>query len=427
MTTTTTTRTTTSENSTNTATHAPTPAQHHPLDGLTVVEVTSLVAGPAMGSLLQRLGADVIKVEQPGVGEPSRTVSPWGFVNYNLGKKSLSLNLKEVEGQRILHELIKRKADIFIENLGPDVGRRLRFTYDELSKINPRLVYCSIKGFASGSRLYEKPAFDAVAQALSGMMSLTGEPGGEPVRVGNPSVDLGAAAYGAVCVLASLIELGRTGLGAFVEIPLLDMSIYWNGYWLTYFGMTGNAPERLGSGHPGYSPHKVFRTKDGRHLFLAALSDSQWEKLRSMLNLSSTLDDRFSSAQYRLKHRSEVEGEIARAISKLDLEEALELLDRDVPCAKVNTVPEVYNDDELNKRKVLVDARIEGGRTAKVVVPPIYLFHSGGERREEPLLPADHQCASSGTPRVGQDTNRILTDLGYVEDEIEGLRARRVV
>src|SRR5579872_1329453 len=147
-----------------------------------------------MGSLLQELGAEVIKIEQPGSGDPSRTVSPWGFLNYNLGKKSLSLNLKSGEGREILYKLI-RKTDIFIENLGPHVSEKLGFSYKVLSKINPALIYCSIKGFSRKSPDYERPAFDAVAQAMSGIMSLTGEPEGEPVRVGNPSTDLGAAAY----------------------------------------------------------------------------------------------------------------------------------------------------------------------------------------------------------------------------------------
>ena len=228
-----------------------------------MVEVSSLVAGPAMGSLLHDLGADVIKIEQPITGDPSRTVSPWGFMNYNLGKKSLSLNLKSDVGQEILHRLIARKkVDIFIENLGPHVSNQLGFSYDILRKLNPNLIYCSIKGFSSSSKYFERPAFDAVAQVMSGTMSLTGEPNGEPVRVGNPSIDLGAAAYGTIEVLGAMLERRKSKKGKFIEISLLDMSVYWNGYWSTYFGMTSIIPQRLGSGHPGYSPHRVFRTRD---------------------------------------------------------------------------------------------------------------------------------------------------------------------
>ena len=239
-----------------------------------------------MGSLLHELGADVIKIEQPITGDPSRIVSPWGFLNYNLGKRSLSLNLKSAAGQEILHRLISRKkVDIFIENLGPGVSNRLGFSYPKLRKLNPSLIYCSIKGFSSSSRDFDRPAFDAVAQAMSGMMSLTGEPNGEPVRVGNPSIDLGAAAYGTIAVLGAMLERRKSKKGKFIEISLLDMSVYWNGYWLTYFGMTNIVPRRLGSGHPGYSPHRVFRTKDNKHVLIATLSDAQWKKLSSLLKI----------------------------------------------------------------------------------------------------------------------------------------------
>ncbi|MGA2876868.1 MAG: CoA transferase, partial [Nitrososphaerales archaeon] len=173
-----------------------------PLKGLTVIEVSSLVAGPAMGELLFELGAEIIKIEQPVLGDPSRKVSPWGFLNYNYKKRSLSLNLKSDSGKEILYRLIRRKKTaVFIENLGPDVPKRLGFSYPILSELSPSLIYCSIKGFSAKSEYYERPSFDAVAQAMSGMMSLTGEPNGPPVRIGNHSVDIGAAAYGAIRVL----------------------------------------------------------------------------------------------------------------------------------------------------------------------------------------------------------------------------------
>ncbi len=291
-----------------------------PLDGIQVVEVSSLVAGPAMGSLLRDLGADVIKIEQPGTGDPSRVVSPWGFLNYNLGKKSLSLNLKSDAGREILHRLIRRKKiDVFLENMGPDVSSRLGFSYPILRKINPRLIYCSIKGASSKSRFYDRPAFDAVAQALSGMMSLTGEADGEPARVGNPAIDLGAAAYGTIEVLGALLERPKTRKGKFIEISLLDMSVYWNGYWLTYFGMTGKLPVRLGSGHPGYSPHRVFATKDNKRFLIATLSDSQWKNLSRLLRLD--LNNNYDKMGYRIEHRAETELAVQNAVSKLDSEE----------------------------------------------------------------------------------------------------------
>ena len=385
-----------------------------PLSGLVIVEVSSLVAGPAMGSLLQGLGASVVKIEPPVTGDPSRTVSPWGFLNYNCGKKSLSLNLKSAKGQGILHQLIK-KADIFIENMGPDVPERLGFSYHLLRKLNPRLIYCSIKGFSSKSQHHNKPAFDAVAQAMSGMMSLTGEPSGEPVRIGNPSIDLGAAAYGTIEVLGAVLERERSRKGKLIEISLLDMSVYWNGYWLTYFGMTGNVPQRLGSGHLGYSPHKAFRTKDNKYVLIATLSDGQWKELSSLLGID--LGSNYNDMKYRVSHRAEVEQAVEDAVSKLCSDEVLTKLSRLVPCAPVRSIDEVYNDSELYEFGTLRGIvnpfnEVDKNVLVRIALSPVdnaKSLSSGGK-------------SNLSVPRLGQDNERILKSLGYRTNEIKALK-----
>jgi len=383
-----------------------------PLDGIRVVEVSSLVAGPAMGSLLCDLGADVIKIEQPGTGDPSRVVSPWGFLNYNLGKKSLSLNLKSEVGQEILHRLIRRKKiDVFLENMGPDVSGRLGFSYPTLRRLYPSLIYCSIKGASSKSRYYDRPAFDAVAQALSGMMSLTGEADGEPARVGNPAIDLGAAAYGAVAVLSGILERQKTKKGKFIEISLLDMSVYWNGYWLTYFGMTGKEPERLGSGHPGYAPHRVFTTKDGKRFLIATLSDVQWRNLASLLGLS--LDSSFDMMRYRINHRRETEQAVQSAVSKLSSEELIAKLGSSVPCAEVRSIDEVYSDGELQDLDILEDTTnlFKGDSLVRVARSPMHPRNA--KKLKHALLSA---------PILGQDNETILTSIGYKAREIQAFK-----
>jgi CoA:oxalate CoA-transferase len=383
-----------------------------PLDGISVVEVSSLVAGPAMGSLLRDLGADVIKVEQPGTGDPSRVVSPWGFLNYNLGKKSLSLNLKSEVGREILHRLIRRKKiDVFLENMGPDVSGRLGFSYPVLRRLRPGLIYCSIKGASAKSRYYHRPAFDAVAQALSGMMSLTGEASGEPARVGNPAIDLGAAAYGAVAVLSGILERQKTRRGKFIEISLLDMSVYWNGYWLTYFGMTGKIPERLGSGHPGYAPHRVFTAKDGNRFLIATLSDTQWKNLASLLGLD--LDSNFNLMKYRISHRRETEQAVQGAVSRLTSEELVAKLGASVPCAEVRSIDEVYSDGELQKLDILEDTinLFKGDNSVRVARSPINL------RNAKKLKPA-----LLSAPKLGQDNEAILSSIGYSTREIQAFK-----
>jgi len=361
-----------------------------------------------MGSLLRDLGAQVIKIEQPGSGDPSRTVSPWGFLNYNLGKQSLSLNLKSNKGQEILHRLIRRKKiDVFLENMGPDVSSRLGFSYPTLHKINPGLIYCTIKGASSKSRFYNRPAFDAVAQALSGMMSLTGEANGEPARVGNPAIDLGAAAYGAIEVLGALLQREKTKKGKFIEISLLDMSVYWNGYWLTYFGMTGKIPVRSGSGHPGYAPHKVFQTKDQKRFLIATLSDSQWKSLAKLLDLD--LEDNYDAMKFRIAHRTETEQAVQNAVGKLNSDELVSRLGSMVPCAEVRSIDEVYYDRELSDLDALKETVniFQNNGQVRIATSPV---KAGNARKSQTLLSA---------PKVGQDNETLLRSLGYKAKEIE--------
>ncbi|MDG6994897.1 MAG: CoA transferase [Nitrososphaerota archaeon] len=385
-----------------------------PLRGLKVIEASTLVAGPALGSLLSTLGATVIKIEQPKIGDPSRQVSPWGFANYNYGKKSVCLNLKSAEGKKILWKLIST-ADLFIENLGPDVPERLGFSFPHLRRLNQKLVYCSIKGFARGTKDYYKPAFDAIAQALSGTMSLTGEPDGEPLRVGNPSVDLGAAAYGAIEILAALLESRSTGVGRFVEISLLDMSVYWNGYWLTYYGISGNVPQRLGSGHFGYCPHRVFKTRDSQFIFIATLNDSQWKKLDEVLRLN--LPRSYDQMSFRLKHRHQVEERISKRIGMLDAQEAIRRISSQTPCAKVNTIRDVYRNRELSTRNVLALTNYNG-KKVKIVTPPTVQHQSLRKGRANRV---------AAVPNLGADTHKTLRELGYDEESIRYLESRQII
>jgi crotonobetainyl-CoA:carnitine CoA-transferase CaiB-like acyl-CoA transferase len=372
-----------------------------------------------MGSLLQTLGATVLKIEQPIVGDAARNLSRWGFLNYNFGKKSVALNLKTKEGREVLHRLVER-ADIFLENLGPDVGERLGFSYPALKKVNPHLIYCSIKGFSRESKHYSKPAFDAVAQAMSGTMSLTGEPGGAPLRVGNPSIDLGAAAYGTTQVLAALLERRRSRRGRYFEISLFDMSVYWNGYWLTYYGLTGDLPQRLGSGHLAYCPHKVFETKDKRQVFIATLSDDQWRKLSDILQLS--LGEPFDRMQYRLTHRAEVETSVGLVVSRLDLSDVLDKLDKRVPCAPVNSIADIYDDEELNRRQVLIPIQ-HNGRKTKIVRPPISENVREGDGTEKYREIKGRYLS----PALGKDTVAVLKSLNYGETQIKSFRQKGII
>lgn len=394
-----------------------------PLEGFEVVEVSSLVAGPAMGSLLFWLGANVTKIEPPIFGDLSRKVSPWGFLNYNSGKKSLSLNLKSEKGQQILHRLIsKKKPDIFIENMGPLVPRRLGFSYPALRKLNPSIIYCSIKGFSRNSAFKFRPAFDAVAQAMSGTMALTGEQGGEPVRIGNPSVDLGAAAYGTIEILSAALQREKSKKGKFIEVSLLDVSVYWNGYWLTYFGMTKKVPQRLGSGHPSFTPYGVFKSKDHKHVFVATLSDRHWENLSSLLDIKA--HPNFELIKYRLSHRAKTDQIVQKAISRFTRAEVLKKLGLYVPCAPVRSIDDVYKDRELNGSGVITDIKnpfqLYGEDTVRVAPFPVNHELPPGNRKFKKRSPPS-------VPQIGEDNDNILKSIGYDQREIEQLRMSKVL
>ena len=216
-----------------------------PLSGFTASKYLRLLRA-AMGSLLQDLGADIVKIEPPVSGDPSRHVSPWGFLNYKSGKEKRLAQLEIENGTRDSPSLNQEKKSGHLHREpGPNVAGRLGISYETLSELNSGLIYCSIKGFSKKSRDYDRPAFDAVAQAMSGIMSLTGEPDGEPVRVGNPSTDLGSCRLWDDPSPRRDPRAAESNKGKFIEVSLLDMSVYWNGYWLTYFGMTGKLPQRL--------------------------------------------------------------------------------------------------------------------------------------------------------------------------------------
>jgi crotonobetainyl-CoA:carnitine CoA-transferase CaiB-like acyl-CoA transferase len=296
--------------------------------------------------------------------------------------------------------------------MGPDVPARLGFSYPTLRKINPGLIYCSIKGAVSKSRYNDRPAFDAVAQALSGMMSLMGEEDRDPVRIANPAVDLGAAAYGAVGILGAILERQKTRKGKFIEISLLDMSVYWNGYWLTYYGMTQRIPKRMGPRHPGYSPHAVFKTKDGKQFLIATLSDAQWKKLSELLALNMPGD--YDRMEVRIDHRGVVEERIQQVVGELSSTELSRLLGSSVPYAEVRTIDQIYDDPELQNLDVLENTVdfFDKDRMVRVARTP---NHVRSKKKNGISL----------APKLGQDTDSILKSIGYSAKEIQSFKQSR--
>ncbi|MDV3243635.1 MAG: CoA transferase [Nitrososphaerales archaeon] len=339
-----------------------------PLAGMRVVELGTYVAAPALGSFLGMLGAEVVKVEPPA-GDPTRRLTPWSWVNYNWNKESVVLDLKSEGGISAIRRMLKG-SDIFVESLSPRAVKELGLQFSKIRRINPKIVYCSIKGFASDSSSSQRVGFDTIAQAEGGLMYVAKSEGGRPSRVGNPCVDLTAATFGAIGVLSALLAKPRRA--AFVEVPLYDVVVYWNGYWLPYIDINGVEPSQLGSSHPAFSPYGVFTTADG-FIFIGVLADPQWQKLTARLNLASP--PRFSKMSERIAAREEVNSQVQAAVGRRTNSELLNLLGEDVPCARVSSLMDVYRDAELRMRKVVRTVRHEG-RSVSVALPPV-----GGSRR----------------------------------------------
>jgi len=331
------------------------------LAGVKVIELGTYVAAPALGNMLGILGAEVVKVEPPE-GDPTRKTTPWSWASYNWNKKSVALDLKSEAGSAAMRRLLKG-ADVFVESLSPRAARELGLGFDRVKRLNPRIIYCSIKGFASDSKSAERVGFDTIAQAEGGLMYVAGM-GGRPSRVGNPSVDLSSAVFGAVGILSAMLAKPRKA--TLVEIPLVDVVVYWNGYWLPYIDANGKEPTDLGTSHPGFSPYGVFETSDG-FVFIGVLTDSIWKKLVARLGLPELPE--YSNAQARISARAEVNRIVQEAVKWQSTSSLLALLGDEVPCAKVSSLMDIYQDPELRSRGVIRSVRVDG-RTASIALPP---------------------------------------------------------
>jgi crotonobetainyl-CoA:carnitine CoA-transferase CaiB-like acyl-CoA transferase len=347
------------------------------LAGVRVVELGTYVAAPALGNMLGILGATVTKVEPPE-GDPTRKGTPWSWVNYNWNKKSASLDLKSGGGLLRLKKLIA-ESDVFIESLSPRAIKELGIGFSKARRINPCIVYCSIKGFAHDSSSAQRLGFDTIAQAEGGLMHVVRGEDGRPSRVGNPCVDLTAATFGMVGVLAALMQRPRRA--TYVEVPLYDVVVYWNGYWFPFIDIYGKEPSHLGSSHPGFSPYGVFSVKDG-YVFIGALSDSHWAKLVERLKLGGP--GLYAATSERVRARVEVNSMVQSAVSGYSADGLLALLGEVVPCARVSTLTEIHDNRELEKIGTLRTVNYEG-RQLRVALPPFLHQFVKGKAMLPPL------------------------------------------
>lgn len=390
-----------------------------PLADVRVVELGHLVAAPFCTQLLSDLGAEVIKVENRAMGGDSvRDSGPLGtslFDALNRNKRGVTLDLKADRGRAAFERLIA-ESDVFVENYAPGVVERLGIEYESLAAVNGALVYCSIKGFGDGP--YEDdPALDPVVEARSGLMSVTGLPGEQPVRVGTSIADMTASFYATIGILAALRDRERTGEGAHVEAPMFESTLSLMAYWLAYTQSTGIVPGPIGASHLDWAPYDVFRTADEEWIFVGPSSQRHWERLCDALELSLHEDERFATLPDRIEHREALREALQREFDSWDRSALLERLrEAGVPVAPVNDVGDVLADEHLRATDALTEIETTAGPAGTVAVPK---FPVRSNRFDPP--------EGERPPTLGEHTAVVLAELGYTDEEIAALEADGVI
>jgi len=392
-----------------------------PLQGIRVVDLTRVLAGPFATQSLGDLGAEILKVEPPGGGDETRRFPPFVggeshyFLGINRNKKSLVIDLSQEAGADILRRLVAR-ADILVENYRPGVMNRLGLGYETLAVLNPRLIYCAISGFGLSGPLSDKPSFDIVTQALTGALSINGERGHMPVKLGIPLGDMCGGIFGPMAILAALHERTQTGRGRLIDISLYDGLIGMLGYFAQLAFITGEDPPPMGSSHPNIVPYGSFPASDGS-IIIAVLSESFWGKLCDALERPDLAEDpRFATPSLRRDRRDEVDRLIAEVTCTRTVAEWQERLTRfDVPHAPVLGVTAALAHPHAQAREMVVTAQHATAGPLPLVGRPI-------------KFPGSPQSPSTAPPTLGQHTAQVLRDeLGYSEAEIAALRRDGVI
>ena len=391
------------------------------LDGLRVLDASHVMAGPFAAMLLADMGADVIKVEMPGHGDQSRQMDPRisddlsaSFLAVNRNKRGLSVNLKDQRGVEILHKLV-HTADVMIENFRPGVAVRLGVDFDTLTALNPRLIHCSISGFGQTGPYASRGGFDLVAQGMSGLMSVTGEVGGDPVKCGVPITDLGAGLFATYGILAALAARERTGRGQQVDTSLFEAGLGLEVWEAVEYFHTGRTPQPTGSAHRLGAPYQAFRCSDG-YITVGASGPRLWPLFVTTIGAAELIEDpRFHSNADRLAHLAA----LTEAIEAVTLRESrahwLELLERaGVPAGPINSVPEALNDPQARARGMVQAVEHPRLGTLQALGPVVKLSDTPASIRRT-------------APDLGEHNDELLAEIGYGATETEDLRTAGVI
>ncbi len=393
-----------------------------PLGGVRVLDLTRVLAGPFCTMNLADLGAEVIKIEMPGRGDDSRGFAPTMpsgdsgyFYSVNRGKRSVTLDLRTEDGAAIFLELAA-KSDVVVENFSPGTMDRFKIGYERLKAVNPKIILCSISGFGQTGPMTSAPAYDIVAQALGGTMSITGNAGGEPVRCGVSVGDLSAALYGVIAIIAALRIRDRDGVGNHVDIAMLDCQVAMLEDALARYSVSGKIPGRLGTRHPSITPFQQFRAADD-YFVMGAGNEAIWIRFCEAIAMPELKSDpRFRTNADRTANHTELEKILARLFATRPRAHWLGLLtEASVPCAPISNVEEVTRDPHLAARNMILHA--EHPEFAGLIVPGSPLKSAG-----------DNGIPATRAPVLSEGTDEVLTDiLGYDSFRLSELRRRSII
>jgi len=396
-----------------------------PLAGLKVVELARVLAGPFACQVLGDLGADVIKVESPN-GDETRS---WGppvvknadgttdaayFHSANRGKRSIVVDFAKPDGVRIVHQLVER-ADVVVENFKVGGLARYGLDYESLKPLNPRLIYCSITGFGQDGPYAKRPGYDFIVQGMGGIMELTGEPDGEPMKCGVAFADIFTGLYAVIGIQAALAHREQTGKGQRLDLALLDSQVGVLANQAMNYLVSGKSPHRLGNAHPNIVPYQAFPVTDG-HIIVTVGNDAQFRHFVTVLGVAELADHpHYANNEKRVANRDELTPQLSArtaTFSAADLIRRLEAVN--VPVGPINTVEKVFADPQVVHRGMRIDLAHSGGGTVPSVRSPIRMS-------ESPL------AYERGSPLLGEHTRTVLIELGYSEAEIERLKSEGAV
>jgi crotonobetainyl-CoA:carnitine CoA-transferase CaiB-like acyl-CoA transferase len=392
-----------------------------PLSGIRVIDLSQVMAGPFCTMLLADMGADVVKVEAPESGDPSRRMDPitpsgesGAFLSVNRNKRSVAIDLKTESGLDVLRQLVE-EADLFVENFRPGVTRRLGVDYESLSQSNPRLVYCSISGFGQTGPYSHRGGFDLIAQGMSGLMSVTGVPGGDPVKCGIPVTDLGAGLFAVYGILVALIARGATGQGQLVDTSLFEAGLGLGIWEATEYFYTGRTPRPTGSAHRLSAPYQAFKTSDG-YVTVGADGARHWPQFCEIIGQEALIDDaRFRTNSERLVNLAELAALIELQTVQQTTAYWLERLEEaGVPAGRINSVPEALGDPQAEARGMVIDVVHPRAGATKALGPVV-------------KLSATPAAVRRPAPTLGQHTDEILAELGLASAHLRSLREKRVI